>query len=125
MTVLVCGGRNYLNDAEEITALNNLHAMHQISLMVIGGASGADDTAEKWAKNRRISRFIMEAQWGIHDRSAGPIRNRQMLHFLRQQPGKKLVAAFPGNKGTEDMINISRKAGIPVWLAPNQPIPDL
>ena len=50
------------------------------------------------------------ADWDTHGRGAGPIRNKQML-----EEGKPdLVIAFPGGKGTANMIGQAKEAGIPV-----------
>lgn len=40
------------------------------------------------------------------------VRNREMLTI--RQPN--VVIAFPGTTGTENMITISRKAGVPVFI---------
>ena len=40
------------------------------------------------------------AQWTKYGKSAGPIRNAEMLRFGKPQ----LVVAFPGGDGTENMI---------------------
>ena len=54
------------------------------------------------------------ADWDAHGKAAGPMRNAAMLEAAReeaQQTGQPLlVAAFPGNTGTADMV---RKA----WAA--------
>lgn len=49
------------------------------------------------------------ADWERNGRAAGPIRNRQMLD------GKPdLVIAFPGGKGTADMVAEAKRRGIAV-----------
>jgi len=50
------------------------------------------------------------ANWAELGRKAGPIRNQQML-----DEGKpNLVVAFPGGRGTADIVRRARAAGIEV-----------
>ena len=53
---------------------------------------------------------VYRADWEGLGRKAGPIRNQQML-----DEGKPdLVVAFPGGRGTANMMRIAREAGIEV-----------
>jgi len=52
------------------------------------------------------------ADWSRHGKSAGPIRNRQML--IEGRPD--IVVAFPGGKGTANMIKQAVEAGVKVEL---------
>ena len=56
------------------------------------------------------------ADWDRHGKSAGPIRNRQML----AEGHPDLVVAFPDtvSRGTWDMIGAARHAGVKVWVMP-------
>jgi len=50
------------------------------------------------------------ADWGKYSKSAGYIRNKQML-----AEGKPdLVVAFPGGKGTANMVKLAKLANIPI-----------
>lgn len=75
-----------------------------------GGARGADSWAGEWAKTRNIPCRVFRADWKLDGRAAGPIRNRRMLREFQPE----LVVAFPGGKGTADMVAIAEAAGIPV-----------
>lgn len=123
MRVLVCGGRDY-NDRDtmhkvlvdlwrtaEIT--DGDRVAHRIVLMC-GMATGADILAHQWAKYHAVQCLQFTADWDQHGRAAGPIRNQQML-----DEGKPdLVVAFPGGRGTADMIRRAKKAGLPVREIP-------
>jgi hypothetical protein len=50
------------------------------------------------------------ADWFSHGKAAGPIRNQEMLAM--EAPA--LVVAFPGGRGTADMVRRARKAGVDV-----------
>jgi hypothetical protein len=109
MRVLVCGGRDYQDKDKVFAVLDEIHAQTSISSIIHGCASGADTLGSDWAWIRGIDEERYPADWKTHGKAAGPIRNRQMLNT---QPN--LVVAFPGGRGTQDMINISRIAGIEV-----------
>lgn len=71
---------------------------------------GADTLAKEYAIRRGISVSAFPALWGKHGKSAGPIRNNQML-----TEGKpELVIAFrgPNSRGTQNMIDQAKKAGV-------------
>jgi hypothetical protein len=55
MRVLVCGGRDFDNRAMLNAALDRLHAERVFSLVIAGGARGADTLAEDWANARGIA----------------------------------------------------------------------
>ena len=86
--------------------------------LVIGEAPGADTMALRWAKDSGIPVERYPAQWDKYGKSAGPIRNKQML-----DEGKPdLVIAFHANisasRGTKNMISQAQAAGIQVILEP-------
>lgn len=112
MKVLVCGGRDY-TDAERVeTVLNSLHAEQRITSIITGAARGADALAQAWAVSNRISVARYPANWKEHGRSAGPRRNRAMLEAERPQ----MVVAFPGGKGTKDMVDRADAARVSVLM---------
>lgn len=108
MRILVCGGREYW-DMVHVWAVLDTYK-DQMSCLINGDADGADVLSHDWAHDHDVPHEEFPAQWREHGRSAGPIRNRDMLKY--GQPD--LVIAFPGRRGTADMIRIARDAGIPV-----------
>jgi len=50
------------------------------------------------------------ALWEVHGKSAGFIRNKLMLED--GQP--ELVIAFPGGRGTSNMVSLAESAGVEV-----------
>ena len=75
--------------------------------------------AREICEARNIDFLDMPADWDQFPRSAGPIRNREMLVEAKRL-GVNLVVAFHNDivhsKGTADMVTISRKAGIPIMI---------
>lgn len=113
MRVLVCGGRDYTDSAAVFAELDALLQQHGTLAVIEGGARGADEFAQLWAKDnlrRGVELITVLALWEVHGRAAGPIRNQQMLD--EQKPD--LVLAFPGGRGTADMMRRARAAGVEV-----------
>lgn len=110
MKVLVCGGRDY-NDYDRLEdELNLVWRVHGDFTVISGMARGADTLAVRYAEAYDCPLEKFPADWDKYGRSAGYIRNQQML-----DEGKPdLVVAFPGGRGTENMIQIARKAGVEV-----------
>lgn len=110
--VLVCGGRDYWDRHHVYNVLMDLIAeFGDVPQCIIhGGAAGADAHAAYWALGVGVDEVCFEADWGTHGRAAGPIRNQRMI-----DEGKPtLVMAFPGGRGTADMVRRARAAGLPV-----------
>lgn len=114
VTILVCGGRNYNNRQRVHEALSDAVAQmtcqgEQIRI-IHGGASGADALAGEWAEMNDLEAVVFSANWRLDGRAAGPIRNTRMLRAGRPD----LVVAFPGGRGTADMVSKALNAGVPV-----------
>jgi hypothetical protein len=115
MRVLICGGRDFddyhsfwysMNDISDKFDFDN----KQPITIIQGGAKGADAFARTYAIECGFELENYEANWSKYGRSAGYIRNAQML-----EEGKPdLVIAFPGGKGTAMMVKLAQKAKIKV-----------
>jgi hypothetical protein len=110
MKILVCGGRDYNNKEHLYHVLDKANYDGDIEICH-GGANGADNLAEKWATDRQVNVTVFPANWAL-GRVAGPIRNQKMLETFKPD----MVIAFPGGRGTADMIRKARKAGVPVYI---------
>lgn len=105
MRVIVCGGRNFEGVGQVFRALDEFHEKDRIVALMHGGATGVDDFARRWAHANGIRTWTRRADWEKHGRAAGPIRNARMLEWLPD-----CVIAFPGGRGTADMVQQARKA---------------
>lgn len=113
-TILVCGGRDWCDIRAMITEMDKILDMGPVAMLIHGGAQGADDEAECWAQWREIPVRQFKADWKTHGKAAGPIRNQQMI-----DEGKPdLVVAFPGGRGTADMVRRAKAANIHVIEIP-------
>lgn len=87
-------------------------------VLITGNAKGADQQAELWAEKNGVRNEIYPANWKLHGKAAGPIRNRQML-----EEGKPdWVIAFPGGNGTAHMCLIAQRAKVKVTKIPYEEI---
>lgn len=111
MRVLVCGGRDYRDQAHFEHVMQQIGGGDEpIHTIIQGEARGADQMAEMWALRRGIQLDSYPADWATYGKSAGPRRNQKML-----TEGKPdLVVAFPGGTGTADMVRRARAAGVRV-----------
>lgn len=107
MRIIVCGGRDY-SDQDHVDKV--LDTIGGIRHLFHGNARGADTLAGNWGNRQDgVSVHPVPAEWKKYGRKAGPIRNQKMLG---QSPD--LVVAFPGGRGTADMIRRAEAAGVSV-----------
>lgn len=112
MKVLVCGGRDYHNKLRVWAILHEIQAETPITYLIHGGARGADLLGASWATSTNgVATVRCDANWARDGRAAGPIRNHGMLGL-----NPDLVVAFPGGRGTDDMIRQAQKAGVRVMI---------
>lgn len=112
MRVLVCGGRDFDGaDAWDrmVRVLSKLYPPP--TLIIHGAARGADRLAGQWAFSNGVDTEEYPADWKTYGRGAGPKRNQRML----DEAAPDLVVAFPGGKGTADMVRRARAAGVAVF----------
>lgn len=108
--VIVCGGRDYANRALLFEVLDTAHAANPFEALIHGNAKGADQLADEWAAERGVKTLTFAPLWEEHGKAAGPMRNQKMLDTGKPH----MVIAFPGGKGTADMIQKATVAGVPV-----------
>jgi hypothetical protein len=116
MKVLICGDRNWSDKALIKSRLQSFALQHDNVTVIHGAASGADNLAGEAAKELGMEVKEFPADWKTYGRSAGPIRNRQML----RQGEPDFVWAFHDNlresKGTKDMVKVAGQLGYKVTL---------
>jgi len=113
MRVLICGGR--APDSEVSDSVHNwcVENLSGGDVVIHGAARGVDTLAMTAAQMiPGVLHSPFPADWDKDGRAAGPIRNSRMLK--EGNPDK--VVAFPGGRGTADMVRKARGAGVPVEL---------
>lgn len=108
MRVLICGGRDYQNKQYLFETLDALYAFEDCkwSTIIQGGAQGADTLAVLWARANNIPVQTFFAEWKKYGKMAGYLRNKRMLFEGRPD----LIIAFPGGRGTANMIAQAQEA---------------
>ena len=106
MKILVTGGRAF----EDYDGLSEALDQYKIDIIVHGGAKGADSLAERYCQENGIKSVVYEAEWDVHGRAAGPIRNQKMLESERPD----LIIACPGGAGTHNCISGAMRLGLPI-----------
>lgn len=113
LRVIICGDRHWKNRDIVFQFVRKLPSN---SLVIAGGATGADSLAAEAAQYFGLRCQVFPADWNQYGRLAGPIRNRQMLN----EGNANLVVAFhadlANSKGTKDMVRAAQQKGVKVML---------
>jgi hypothetical protein len=82
-------------------------------LIISGGGGNVDNAAEEYANRNNIPFELYVAEWQIHGRGAGPIRNKAMA-----EAGTQLLVVWDGkSRGSKNMIREMNKRNKRVCLA--------
>lgn len=130
MKLIVCGGRDYEDKMTVWSTLDRIAGCEgdtpipTIPITIVHGdcgrvevrdgkkvVVGADWLAREWAVCNWCNDVPYPANWTLHGRAAGPIRNQQMIDENRDAD---MLIAFPGGRGTADCLRRARAAGIKV-----------
>ena len=77
----------------------------EATVVVSGGARGADSLGERWAKENGLETLIFLPDWDAYGKSAGYIRNADIV-----KNSDIIIAFWDGmSKGTEHSINLGKK----------------
>lgn len=121
LRIIVCGGRNFndydrmKDEIDKIIAKFNRY-VQEIEI-VSGHCAGADQLGEQYARERGYPCKVFPANWEKYGRSAGPIRNSEMIKYALKV-NVPIVVAFrsPRTKGTNDTIKKATKMGFKVFV---------
>jgi hypothetical protein len=104
MKLAIVGSRTF---ADYFLLWKTLQGIQDVSLVVSGGAQGADTLAERWAKNNNIPVKVFLPEWDVYGKSAGFIRNELIIN-----EADMVLAFWDGvSKGTKHSIDLAEKAG--------------
>ena len=120
LRVIIAGSRDFSDYeylSETLTSFIKEHPERDI-VIVSGMARGADKLGERFAieNNFAIRRFY--AKWDKYGKSAGYIRNNEMLDFIQQPNCENAVIAFwdGRSKGTKHTIDNAKKRDIQTYV---------
>jgi hypothetical protein len=102
-TVAVVGGRDFTDYERMARILNPIK--YKIQYLVSGGAKGADQLAELYAKVYKVRIKIFEADWDTYGKKAGFLRNQDIV-----KEADVVIAFWNGiSKGTRHTIELAKK----------------
>ena len=108
--ILICGAREW-NDFNKIKQILNKYTINDI--IIHGDCVGADKIGGYLAKQLKMEVLVYPADWKKYGRSAGPIRNQQMIDEGKPDYCYAFHSNIEKSKGTKDMIFRCIKACIP------------
>lgn len=101
--LLITGSRDWVNKDKIRSAIWDILDIDSSIILVHGGCpTGADQIASEVAEELEIPVIEVPADWATYGRSAGPIRNQEMID--KYPPKYALAFPLPQSKGTIDCI---------------------
>ncbi len=128
MKVAVIGSRGFTDYEKVKDYLGRLDSKRKITLIVSGGADGADSLGERWADENGVQKLIFEAKWDDlthpdarikvnrygkkYDANAGFRRNRDIVDNC------DVVLAFWDGRspGTRNSVDYARSKNKPLKI---------
>jgi hypothetical protein len=106
--VIIAGGRDY-NDYQYLEYMCEEILQGRFNIEIVsGGANGADKLGEQFALENSYPVTRFPADWNLHGKKAGPLRNIQMAEYADE-----LIAFWDGkSKGTKHMIDEATRQGL-------------
>ena len=101
MKVAVIGSRGF----DDYEKLKSILELFPITLIISGGAIGADKLSERYASEKGIQTQIFLPQWDLFGKKAGFLRNTTIIE------NSEFVVAFwnSSSRGTRDSIGKANK----------------
>ena len=114
--ILICGDREWFNSEFIFGVVEIEHKAHHIDIIIEGEARGADTIGRMAGEFYGIPILKFPANWKKYGKAAGPIRNQQMLDEGKPTEVWAFHNDIESSRGTKDMVNRAKKAGIPVTI---------
>lgn len=119
--VLICGDRNWTNYDRILACVHKADKTEKIDVVIQGDCRGADRMGLGAAVSIGLTVenggcLSYPANWTKFKKAAGPIRNQQMLDEGKPTEVWAFHNDIAHSSGTANMVKLSRKAGIPVYV---------
>jgi len=115
MRIGIVGSRGYQNSQAIKDFIMNLP---NDTVIISGGARGADSLAEYWAYVKQLKTLIIKPNWRANGKKAGFLRNTTIV-----ENSDEIVAFWDGrSRGTLDTINKARSVGKKVTIIGLNPV---
>lgn len=110
MKILACGSRDWDDEDKLKRTLLALNWGMDITELIHGGARGADQMSGQWADGACLLVTEVLPDWNRHGRSAGFVRNIEMLDMLEE--GDVVIAFWDGqSRGTMHTVDNAVERG--------------
>lgn len=110
MKIAIIGSREFNDYNLLVNVLNPVK--HKITLIVSGGARGADSLAERFAQENKIQTTIFLPDWDKHGKKAGFLRNQDIINTA-----DVVIAFWNGESpGTKHSIELAKKFNKPIKI---------
>jgi len=110
MKYAVVGSRTCTSPRKVFPVLRRLLSPGDI--IISGGAKGVDSLAEVYAKDNDHTIIVHKAQWGLHGKAAGPIRNKQIVEDCDE-----VIAFWDGSsRGTRNTLGLAKETRKPIHV---------
>lgn len=115
---LVTGSRSIQNYETVCRAFESSGYANGITHIVVGDARGVDTLAVLWAKEHSIVCSVFKADWNKWGRSAGYVRNQEMVNYAKKIDPKARVLAIwdKESRGTKHCFQYAKKQGLEVFV---------
>lgn len=110
MILAIVGSRTFTDYSLMCKVLGNVKG--NITVIVSGGARGADRLAERYAREHDIELMVIPAEWDLLGKSAGFERNKRIVALA-----DAVIAFWDGRSaGTQHTISLAKIAKKPVYI---------
>ena len=105
----VSGSRHFNNYGQFSKAVDSVLAViGRPELVISGECRGTDQMAELYCVEKNIPYEIFHAEWDVHGKKAGPLRNA----LLVKHADALIAFTLPDSRGTCGTIRLAREAGM-------------
>ena len=122
LRVIIAGSRDFTNYdflSNQVHLILNAYKATNDNLnitIISGNARGVDQMGERFAKNNNLNLKMFPANWDKYGKSAGYLRNEEMLNYAMNESYPILIVFWDGiSKGTKHMIDIADKKQVPIY----------
>jgi len=116
--VLIAGSRNIPENFDYFYLIDELLKVLTVNkkwdydkiIEICGTAKGADTIGKKWALERGYEVIEFPADWDKHGKAAGPIRNEEMVKFIKDKKQNIVILFWDGtSSGTKNTYDLCKK----------------
>jgi hypothetical protein len=119
MTRIIIAGSRSFNDYGKLKSkCNSIIDTYEFDHIEIvsGGAKGADQMGEWFAKDFDYPIKIFKPDWDRLGKGAGYVRNAQMAKYAQEDRGVLIVFWDGESRGSENMIQLAQMCNLQIFI---------